>query len=94
MPCFETFSKFLLHIFIRFCTKLYAQSYITDGEDERISAMLNVPGLLPRLCQIVKFASQNESNYKILVPALRTLGNVVSGILSCEAIFLATSCWW
>eukprot|EP00554_Chaetoceros_debilis_P003005 CAMPEP_0194083734 /NCGR_PEP_ID=MMETSP0149-20130528/9733_1 /TAXON_ID=122233 /ORGANISM="Chaetoceros debilis, Strain MM31A-1" /LENGTH=540 /DNA_ID=CAMNT_0038766185 /DNA_START=100 /DNA_END=1722 /DNA_ORIENTATION=- len=51
----------------------WALSYISDGDDERIGAVVN-SGVTPYLVQLL--ASDNAS---IVTPALRTLGNFVSG---------------
>lgn len=51
----------------------WAISYITDGDDERIQAVVEA-GLIPRLVKLM----QSDSR-EIVVPALRAIGNVVTG---------------
>ena len=53
---------------------LWALSYISDGDDERISTVVDCVGLLPMLIDLL---GSNATN--IITPALRTVGNVVSG---------------
>ena len=52
---------------------LWALSYISDGQDERIQAVVN-SGIAPILIDLL---SSDESS--IITPALRTVGNIVSG---------------
>ena len=51
----------------------WAFSYISDGEDDRIQAVLNV-NPVPRLVQLL---GHNKS--AVVTPALRSLGNIISG---------------
>lgn len=52
---------------------MWAASYISDGNDERIQAVVD-QGVIPALVQHL-----NSGKSPLIVPALRTLGNVVSG---------------
>ena len=51
----------------------WALSYMSDGDDSRIAAVMK-EGVAPHLCKLL---GREESN--IVTPALRTLGNFVSG---------------
>lgn len=51
----------------------WALSYISDGEDARIEAVLKT-GVIPYLTNILR-----SDNVQAVVPSLRTLGNIVSG---------------
>ena len=51
----------------------WALSYISDGDDDRIQAVLDL-NIVPRLMQLL-----GESRVSVVTPALRTLGNIVSG---------------
>lgn len=51
----------------------WALSYISDGNDQNIQAVLN-SGVVPRLIDLL-----NNPNHTIQTPALRTLGNIVTG---------------
>ena len=51
----------------------WALSYISDGEDMRIEAVLKT-GVIPYLTNILR-----SDNVQAVVPSLRTLGNIVSG---------------
>ena len=52
---------------------LWALSYISDGADERIQSVVEVHGLLDSLIKIL------DGDSALVVPALRTAGNIVSG---------------
>ena len=52
---------------------LWALSYASDGDDDRIQACMNT-GCTSKLIEIL-----NEGNPKLITPALRTLGNFVTG---------------
>ena len=51
----------------------WAMSYLSDGGDERIPAII-ATGVLPRLVQLMQ-----HPNVAISVPSLRTIGNIVTG---------------
>ncbi len=51
----------------------WAFSYISDGDDDRIQAVLNV-NLLPRLVELL-----GHQKSAVVTPALRSLGNIISG---------------
>lgn len=51
----------------------WAMSYLSDGGDERIPAIIET-GVLPRLVQLMQ-----HPNVAISVPSLRTIGNIVTG---------------
>lgn len=51
----------------------WALSYISDGDDQRIQAVVDL-GVVPFLVQMMASGAQN-----LVVPSLRTLGNIVSG---------------
>lgn len=51
----------------------WAFSYISDGDDDRIQAVLNVQ-LLPRLVELL-----GHPKSAVVTPALRSLGNIISG---------------
>lgn len=51
----------------------WALSYISDGDDRRIQAVVDL-GILPSLVEMI-----NSGNQAVIVPALRTIGNIVSG---------------
>lgn len=53
---------------------LWATSYVSDGATERIQAILSVNTILPRA---IEFLSHHDDN--IVVPALRIIGNIVTG---------------
>jgi importin subunit alpha-1 len=52
----------------------WALSYLSDGDDTRIQAIVDLPGIIPSL---IKMISSNIPT--LIIPALRTLGNIVSG---------------
>jgi hypothetical protein len=51
----------------------WAFSYLSDGGDERLPFILET-GVLPRLVQLLM-----HKNVAIAVPALRCIGNIVTG---------------
>jgi hypothetical protein len=51
----------------------WAMSYLSDGGDERIPAIIET-GVLQRLVQLMQ-----HPNIAISVPSLRTIGNIVTG---------------
>jgi hypothetical protein len=51
----------------------WAMSYLSDGGDERIPAIIET-GVLQRLVQLMQ-----HPNVAISVPSLRTVGNIVTG---------------
>ncbi len=51
----------------------WAISYISDGEDYRIQAVVEA-GFVPRLVKLIK-----SNNQTIVTPALRAIGNIVTG---------------
>ena len=53
---------------------LWALSYISDGDDSRIQAVVDCAGLVVRLVELLGVPGTN-----IITPALRTVGNIVSG---------------
>lgn len=54
---------------------LWALSYLTDGENFRIQAVIDA-NILPRVVEVLKNEAAVPS---VVTPALRTVGNVVSG---------------
>jgi len=52
---------------------LWAFSYISDGPDQNIQAVLNT-GVAPRLIELL-----GSNSYTIQTPALRAVGNIVTG---------------
>lgn len=52
---------------------IWALSYVSDGDNSRIQAVVDL-GVVPSL---VKMLTSNKN--QLIVPALRTLGNIVSG---------------
>lgn len=67
---FESEILILLFILADTC---WALSYITDGSNDKIQAILEI-GIIPKLVQLL--TSQEET---VLIPALRTVGNIVTG---------------
>lgn len=51
----------------------WALSYLTDGSNDKIQAVLET-GIIPRLVELL-----TSSEGTILTPALRTVGNIVTG---------------
>ena len=49
-------------------------SHLSDGENERIDVIINAEGLLPSLVRLLAHPANN-----VVKPALRALGNVVTG---------------
>ena len=60
----------------------WALSYLSDGDDERISAVVDLK-IVPALVQMLAPGSKPQS----IIPALRTLGNIVSGTTSFAGSF-------
>lgn len=56
---------------------LWALSYISDGNDERIQTLLDCNGPAPLIPVLVKMLTSDK--VQLIVPALRALGNVASG---------------
>lgn len=55
----------------------WALSYLTDGSNEKIQAVIDV-GVVPRLIELLKDSAELVS-LSVLTPALRTVGNIVTG---------------
>lgn len=52
---------------------LWALSYVSDGDDDRIQAVVDV-GVIPKLVDLLSHPS-----HSVITPTVRTLGNIVSG---------------
>lgn len=52
----------------------WALSYLSDGDNNKIEAVVNTAGVVRRLVELLMFPSAS-----VLVPALRTVGNIVTG---------------
>ena len=51
----------------------WAVSYLTDGESDRIQAVVNA-GMIPRLIELLA-----HHNVNVQTPTLRAIGNIVTG---------------
>jgi importin subunit alpha-6/7 len=60
----------LLQVLMDAC---WALSYLSDGQDERLDPVL-AAGAVPLLVALLQHSSD-----QVIVPALRTVGNIVSG---------------
>mgnify|MGYP001797478697 CR=1 FL=1 len=56
----------------------WALSYITDGPNEKIQAVIDA-GALPRLVQLLY-----HDDSLVVTPTLRTVGNIVTGMRHCQ----------
>ncbi|CAG5131546.1 unnamed protein product [Candidula unifasciata] len=52
----------------------WALSYITDGANQQIQEVVDLPGVLPRLVELL-----GSTDASVVTPALRTIGNIVTG---------------
>lgn len=72
--CLPVFAQFLCHDDAEVLgDTCWALSYITDGSDDKIQAVID-SGILPR---VVSLLSHNET--QVITPALRAIGNIVTG---------------
>lgn len=54
-----------------------AFAYVSKGSSQNIEAIVKMPAILPRLVELINVYCETEID--ILSPALRTIGNIVSG---------------
>ena len=57
---------------------LWALSYASDGKDENGAAVV-ASGILPKLVEVINTAGTAGGSKALLKPALRTVGNIVTG---------------
>lgn len=69
----DLFFFFSFHIFRIVADAAWAISYVTDDESDRIEAVIQA-GCVPSLCRLLGL---NEN--AVIVPALRSVGNIVTG---------------